>query len=336
MKPWILSLLGWLALLTSPVSAAVPTFLPVQGYLTDADGVPVDGETTLNFSLYDEANGVSPVWTETQLFTVRQGHLHGYLGMIFPISAQLFADSQDLWLGVVVGSDPEMPRIRLGAIPFAAYAERCGAAPAHAHVAADVTGVATSAQSCQVGEVVTGIDAAGHLVCSDPPGPAPPDGGGGGGGGAYALAGQSCPFGQFVTGFTATGAVICAPPASGGGGAGDGGIQGSGTNKRLAVFSSSDTLKASIVTESSNKIGINTTSPGRTLEVKGDLEVTGDFYWGGEKFSTSSCVVMGGTSCSSACSKHGMSCSKAFAIEGDNLGSTSCSQSGYKFCCCKN
>ena len=68
--------------------------------------------------------------------------------------------------------------------------------------------------------------------------------------------------------------------------------------------------------------------------MKGDLEVTGDFYWGGEAFSTSSCVVMGGTSCTTACSKHGMSCYKAFAIDGDS-DKTTCSQSGFKFCCCK-
>ena len=101
------------------------------------------------------------------------------------------------------------------------------------------------------------------------------------------------------------------------------------------MYATASTLKPSIVTESSNKIGINTTTPGRTLEVKGDLEVTGDFYWGGEKFSTSSCVVMGGSSCSTACSKHGMSCYKAIAIDKDN-DSTSCSQSGFKLCCCKN
>ena len=101
------------------------------------------------------------------------------------------------------------------------------------------------------------------------------------------------------------------------------------------MFTSSDTLDDSVITQSSSKkIGINTTNPGSTLEVKGDLEVSGDFLWGGNGFSTSSCVVMGGTSCSTACSKHGMSCYKAMAIDQDS-DSTSCSQSGFKFCCCK-
>ena len=155
-------------------------------------------------------------------------------------------------------------------------------------------------------------------------------------GGGYALSGQSCPFGQFVSGISAAGGLICEPaPSSGGGGAGDGvGIQGSGTAKRIPVFKNSDTLEDSMITEYNNKIGINITNPGRTLEVKGDLEVSGDFYGGGEAFSSSSCIVMGGTSCSSACSKHGMSCYKAMAIDKDS-DSTSCSQSGFKFCCCK-
>ena len=101
------------------------------------------------------------------------------------------------------------------------------------------------------------------------------------------------------------------------------------------MFTSSDTLDDSVITQSTtNKIGINTTNPGSTLEVNGDLEVSGDFLWGGNGFSTSSCIVMGGTGCSTACSKHGMSCYKAMAIDKDST-STSCSQTGFKFCCCK-
>ena len=86
--------------------------------------------------------------------------------------------------------------------------------------------------------------------------------------GAGAMLGQSCPFGQFVSGISPAGVLICAPPPSTGGGGGDGsGLQGSGTPKRLPVYATASTLKPSIVTESSNKIGINTTPPGRTLEV---------------------------------------------------------------------
>lgn len=328
---WTLMICSFLAV-TTTAYGATPTFMPVQGFLTDASGTPVDGAVILNFSLYDEVTALAPIWTETQNLELTQGLLVSYLGMTFPLAPGLFADHHDLWLGVVVGSDPEMPRVRLGSIPFAAYAQTCGETPAHTHGVDDLTGVVAAGQSCAVGEVVTGFDAVGVPLCAPmPTAEAPPTGGGG-----YALSGQTCPFGQFVSGISAAGGLICEPaPSSGGGGAGDGvGIQGSGTAKRIPVFKNSDTLEDSMIIEYNNKIGINITNPGRTLEVKGDLEVSGDFYWGGEAFSSSSCVVMGGTSCSTACSKHGMTCYKAFAIDGDS-DKTTCSQSGFKFCCCK-
>ena len=110
-------------------------------------------------------------------------------------------------------------------------------------------------------------------------------------------------------------------------------LTGDGTNKRLVKFTGDHTVDDSLVTDTGTKVGINQTSPQKTLDVKGDLKVSGDFLWGGSAFTSSSCVVMGGNSCSSACSQHGMSCTKAWAIASDST-STSCSQSGFKFCCC--
>ena len=60
-------------------------------------------------------------------------------------------------------------------------------------------------------------------------------------------------------------------PASGG----SGGIGGSGTTNKISKFTSSDTIGNSIITESSSKIGIGTSSPTEKLDVAGTIKATG-------------------------------------------------------------
>lgn len=336
-------------------SAAGP-LIPVQGMLADSEGTPVEGSVNTVFALYSDPATVDPLWTEVRTLNVEMGFFVAYLGQVIPLDAEDFSSSTGLWLGVTIESDPEMERILLGHSPRAVYADTCGAV-----VGAGQT-PALASQQCPVGQAVIGFDGDGTPVCSSFAGS-----GGGEPSAGFALAGtmcldaqvmigvdgsgqpicaplgalggagpksMHCPAGSAITGFDANGSLVCAALGAPGSG-GSGGLQGSGTSKKLAMFTSSDTLDDSVITQSSsNKIGINTTNPGSTLEVKGDLEVSGDFLWGGNGFSSSSCVVMGGTSCSTACSKHGMSCYKAMAIDQDS-DSTSCSQSGFKFCCCK-
>ena len=37
----------------TPLMAQVPTFVPIQGYIVDADGNGLDGEYVLTFAIYD-------------------------------------------------------------------------------------------------------------------------------------------------------------------------------------------------------------------------------------------------------------------------------------------
>lgn len=365
------------AIVLPVVAGAAPALMPVQGYLTDSGGTPIDGPVTMRLAIHDTESGGEPLFAEEQTVTPVDGRFTAYMGAVATLDLELFASHHDLWLAVAVDQDSWMPRARLGTTPYAAWAAHCGTVPPHEHAPADtalshehtvhdVTGAARAEQSCKVGQMVTGIDVYGFIECASPKSfsgmefaisglkcpdgevmvgvqfdgspacAALPDSGGPAAptydGTNFALSGQTCAPGQAMVGISPSGTLICAPINAGGGG---GGLEGSGTTNRLAKFSSSSSVSASIVTESSNRIGINDTSPSRTLDVKGDLQVTGDFYWGGNKFSTSSCVVMGGTSCSSACSAHGMSCYKAFKVDGTGT-SDSCSQSGFKFCCCRN
>ncbi len=330
--------------------AEAPNFLPVQGYLTAKGGDAVDGEVDVRFTIYTGPQGGIQLWQETQTVTADRGIFHVLLGMAEPLDLAIFGDYDGLWLGIKIGDDTEMQRVFLGTVPYAAYAESCGTIPVHEHDVLDVKNAAKAGQLCPANSIATGIDANGNLICAEP----------GTQSGGFALSGQWCPANHLMSGIDSNGYPICVPANQGGNFAlagqscynnqvvtgidgsgnlqcdavsGGGGISGSGYSKRMALWKSANELEDSIITESSSKIGINNTSPAQTLDVKGNLKVSGEIHWGGNKFTSSSCLVVGGSSCSSACSAHGMSCSKAYSIDKPTT-STSCSQSGFKFCCC--
>jgi len=108
------------------VQAVAPTQLPVQGFLTDASGVPVDGTVILHFSLYPTQSGGTALWSEEQSVQVLAGVFSAYLGSVHPLDHLLFNDLDQVWLGITVGTDAEMPRLSVGTQPFASYAEHCG------------------------------------------------------------------------------------------------------------------------------------------------------------------------------------------------------------------
>ena len=80
-----------------------------QGYLTDTGGVPITGDLSILFSIYNVENDGIPLWSETQTVTVANGTFSVNLGDITPINLPF--DVQ-YYLGVQVGTDPEMtPRV---------------------------------------------------------------------------------------------------------------------------------------------------------------------------------------------------------------------------------
>lgn len=96
-----------------PVSAD-PGTLNYQGQLTDMNSVPVNAVMSVTFRLY--ANNVE-VWQEAHSLTVVQGYFSVELGSITPLTSALF--QQTLFLGIMVGSDPEMtPRKVLSAAAY--------------------------------------------------------------------------------------------------------------------------------------------------------------------------------------------------------------------------
>ena len=106
-------------------AAQVPQTIGYQGYLTDADGNPIDDPAvTLTFRLMPDSgeltNGQAPVWMETQTgVTVADGVFSVLLGSVESLAGVEFDDP--LWLSVAIGDETAeelKPRTPLASVPF--------------------------------------------------------------------------------------------------------------------------------------------------------------------------------------------------------------------------
>ncbi len=101
-------------------SAEVPQVVPYQGYLSRANGTPVEGSVTVSFRLYENSGDAAPVWTETvSNVQVAGGAFYVYLGQLSPIG-DYFSDGANRYLGIAINNDPEAsPRQSIGSVPYA-------------------------------------------------------------------------------------------------------------------------------------------------------------------------------------------------------------------------
>lgn len=121
-----LILLGSLGL--SSVAHAVPTWVGHQGRMLDSLGDPLVGVHELSFAIYDTASGGSPMWQESHSVSFDAGAYSVVLGSQTPISQELIAGGS-LHLGIAVDGAPEMsPRIPIGSVPYAIWADQAGSA----------------------------------------------------------------------------------------------------------------------------------------------------------------------------------------------------------------
>jgi len=129
MKSRILLVLVSISLVTKIASADVPSLVPVQGVLTYSAGVPLDGDFQVVFSIYSAESGGEALWSSDRTVAVANGLFAVFLGEIQALDLDMFRQHGELWLGITVGGDDEMQRIRLGTAPYAAYARYAGVPP---------------------------------------------------------------------------------------------------------------------------------------------------------------------------------------------------------------
>lgn len=114
------ALCGWPA----PQAFAVPATVAVEGFLNSTGGgAAPDGDYAVGVGLYAAELGGQAVWSEGPLTVAAKGGQFSFaLGTKKPLNPVTLADASTLWLGVTIGSDPELPRRPLHAVPFAVRA----------------------------------------------------------------------------------------------------------------------------------------------------------------------------------------------------------------------
>ncbi|MDP3023904.1 MAG: hypothetical protein Q8O10_00005 [candidate division Zixibacteria bacterium] len=117
---YFLIVAGLMLVLFSYSSAQVPQLINYQGKLTKSNGAPLDTTISMVFSIYADSAGTILKWTETQgAVKVEKGLFNVLLGSVDSIPYSVF-DGSIRYLGVKVGTDPEItPRKPMVSVPYA-------------------------------------------------------------------------------------------------------------------------------------------------------------------------------------------------------------------------
>ncbi|MCB9739073.1 MAG: hypothetical protein H6747_07380 [Deltaproteobacteria bacterium] len=120
------TLLAMVALVAAPAmaSAATPGTATVEGALLSSGGAPAaDGEYDLSFALYAAATGGTAAWSDGPMkVMVKGGRFSAALGAGKALDAKTLATLATPFLGVTVGTDPELPRQPVRSAPYAVLA----------------------------------------------------------------------------------------------------------------------------------------------------------------------------------------------------------------------
>jgi len=137
----------------SVATSQVPRLVRFSGTLLDENGQPRTGTAGVTFLLYKDQAGGAPLWMETQNVTLdAKGHYTALLGSTKPdgLPTELFASGEARWLAVQPEREPEQSRVLLLSVPYALKAmdaETLGGRPisdfvlsaSEAHSSADAT-----------------------------------------------------------------------------------------------------------------------------------------------------------------------------------------------------
>jgi hypothetical protein len=155
-SPWSCSLI-LLMLLTLPAmgqqASIVPTLVNFKGILMDVNGKPLTGTVGVTFYLYQDSEGGTPLWMETQnVQPDKSGRYAVSLGATRSsgLPTDVFVSGEARWLGVQPEGQAEQPRVLLLSVPYALKAgdaETIGGLPASAFVRAAPPAVGSLASS---------------------------------------------------------------------------------------------------------------------------------------------------------------------------------------------
>jgi trimeric autotransporter adhesin len=107
---------------SSPASTQVPRLIRFSGVALDEASNPMTGVLGITFSLYQDQQGGSPLWLETQ--NVQANAIGHYTVLLGSASAEgmpleLFSSGEAQWLGVQIQGQPERARVLLVSVPYA-------------------------------------------------------------------------------------------------------------------------------------------------------------------------------------------------------------------------
>jgi len=126
-----------------PAAVSIPRFVSFTGELKTQDRKPASGVVEIDFLLFEEEDGGTPLWHENQRVTLdTTGHFSVALGANTTggLPLELFASKKARWLEIEPQGLPVPDRILLLSVPYAAKAgdaETIGGLPPSAFLRAD-------------------------------------------------------------------------------------------------------------------------------------------------------------------------------------------------------
>lgn len=160
-------------------ASAPPPMLPLQGALRNVGGAAVDGTFDLKIRLYDGETAVAPFFEEDLYgITVTDGLVNAVLGVTQPLDPETVSGASEVWIGIKVEGDPELPRRQVVSVPFALVAGHsqssdeaaglsCSGCVTAGHLAPGVlAAVATSGSWSDLADVPPDADSLAALPCT--------------------------------------------------------------------------------------------------------------------------------------------------------------------------